>query len=277
MDIVQAIVLGIVQGLGEFLPISSSGHLIILPKIFNWQDQGMGFDVALHLGTLLALLMYFFEDYKKIISDSYLFNQCRRGLRGLRGDECFTWQQLQNDVLFIILLATVPGVVAGVFLGDYIDSIFRDPTLVACCLFIGGLLLFVADKVGSKKLDNLQSTLNWRKGLLIGVCQALAIFPGMSRSGITITAGLFLGMNRKLAARFSFLLATPIVLGAGVKEFFGGQIIVDGYLLLGVSVAAISGYAAIKYMLKFVENCSYNVFVVYRVVLALIIMGLFGI
>ena len=273
MEILQAIVLGIIQGLGEFLPISSSGHLIILPKIFGWSDQGLAFDVALHFGTLLAILIYFYEDWKKIITKSYFLAELGRIVID-RKREFFKAKKLKEDTLVIITIATIPAVLAGVLFEDYAATIFRSPFLAGFALLFGAMVLFYADKAGKKKLDIRDVTL--KIAFVIGLFQVLAIVPGMSRSGMTISAALLLGLNRTAAARFSFLLATPIVLGATVKEFpifmAAGW---DINLIVGILTAFGSGYLAIKYMLKYLEKQSYNVFVIYRMLLALVIFLVF--
>lgn len=273
MEILQSVVLGIIQGLGEFLPISSSGHLVVLPKLFGWSDQGLAFDVALHFGTLLAILIYFYEDWKNIIFKSYLLNQTSQIFID-RKREFFKVDKLKEDKLVIIAIATIPGILAGLFLEDYAATIFRDPFLVGFALLFGAMILFYADKAGKKKLEEKDVTL--KIALLIGLAQMLAIVPGMSRSGMTISAALLLGLNRTAAARFSFLLATPIVLGATVKEF--PTFMAAGWdinIIVGVLTAFGSGYLAIKYMLKYLEKQSYNVFVIYRMLLALVIFLVF--
>ncbi len=273
METLQAIVLGIIQGLGEFLPISSSGHLVVLPKIFSWSDQGLAFDVALHFGTLLAILIYFYEDWKKIFIKSYFLKQLGKVFID-RKREFFDSKKLKEDTLVVIGLATVPGVLAGLFLDDYAENIFRNPILVGCTLIFGALVLFYADKTGKKKLDEKDITL--KIALIIGLFQMLAIVPGMSRSGMTISAALLLGLNRTSSARFSFLLATPIVLGATIKEL--PELLATGInaeLVIGVISAFVSGYLAIKYMLQYLQKQNYNVFVIYRIVLALVIFAMF--
>jgi len=274
MEILQAIVLGIIQGVGEFLPISSSGHLIILPEIFGWSDQGLAFDVALHFGTLLAIMIYFYDDWKKIIFKSYFLNQIGRIFID-RKRELFEIKKLKKDTLIIIGVATIPGVLAGLFLEDYAEGVFRNPLLVGTTLFAGALLLFFADKRGEKKLGEKDILL--KIAFIIGLFQMLAIVPGVSRSGITITAALLLGLSRTAAARFSFLLATPIVLGATIKEL--PTFLAAGFdinLIVGVLAAFGSGYLAIKYMLKYLEKQSYNIFVVYRILLAFAIFLIFS-
>ena len=314
MEIFQSIILGIVQGIAEFLPISSSGHLVLIPHIFVWQDQGLAFDVALHWGTLIAVLIYFRKDWMRIFSESYLLGRLasikylvlsikQNSLRcwlhspdravepivqkgstlthpcqSQEGNSSLQWrvhiQYLKSDLLFIIIIATIPGVIAGLLLNTYAETVFRDPLIVAGTLFFGAMLLFYADKTGAKKTDLKDLTL--QMGILIGLFQALAIVPGVSRSGITITVALLLGMRRTSAARFSFLLSTPIILGAGIKEF--PSLLNNGLdmnIFVGVLVSAVSGYLAIKYMLKYLENRNYNIFVGYRVLLSLIIIVLF--
>lgn len=269
MEILQAIVLGIIQGVGEFLPISSSGHLVVLPKIFGWTDQGLAFDVALHFGTLAAILIYFYEDWKKIFAKSYFLGQLGKIFID-RKREFFDVKKLEKDMLIIIGLATIPGVFAGLFLEKYAEKAFRNPMLVGFTLLAGAMLLFFADKIGKKNLKEENITL--KSGLITGLFQMLAIIPGMSRSGMTISGGLFQNLNRAAAARFSFLLATPIILGATLKELpHLAAAGIDSSLIIGIITAFGSGYLAIKYMLRYLENRSYNIFVVYRMILALVI------
>ena len=286
MEIIQSIILGVIQGVAEFLPISSSGHLVLVPHIFDWEDQGLAFDVALHWGTLIAVMVYFRKEWMRILRKSYLLNrvvsikylvlstkqnyQPKAGLLSRRTIAPWT-EKLKSDILFIIIIATIPGVIAGLLLSNYAETVFRNPLIVAGTLFFGAVLLFYADKTGVKKTDLTSLTL--KMGILIGLFQALAIVPGVSRSGITITIALLLGLRRTDAARFSFLLSTPIILGAGIKEF--PSLLKNGLditIIVGVLVSAISGYLAIKYMLKYLENKSYNIFVGYRMVLAIAIL-----
>ncbi|NOQ67921.1 UDP-diphosphatase [Patescibacteria group bacterium] len=288
MEIIQSIILGIIQGIAEFLPISSSGHLVLIPHIFSWRDQGLAFDVALHWGTLIAVVVYFRKDWTRILKESCLLSKLisikylvlsikqnsQPNTSSLPRQATASWtEKLKSDLLFIIIIATIPGVIAGSLLNSYAETVFRDPLIIAGTLFFGALLLFYADKTGVKKSDLKNLTL--KMGILIGLFQALAIIPGVSRSGITITIALILGMQRTSAARFSFLLSTPIILGAGIMEF--PNLLDNGSninILVGVLVSAISGYLAIKYMLKYLENRSYNIFVGYRIVLAVAIIAL---
>ncbi len=276
MEIVQSVILGFVQGVAEFLPISSSGHLILIPNLFNWRDQGLAFDVALHWGTLVAVLAYFWKDWMEILKESYLLNKVLNIKYQISNIKQITNYKLQitklkSDLLFIIIVATIPGIVAGLLLNNCTETIFRNPLLIAGTLSVGAVLLFYSDKTGAKKTDLKSLTL--KMGIIIGLFQALAIIPGISRSGITITAALLLGFRRTDAARFSFLLSTPIILGAGIKEFpnlLGGGL--DMNIFTGTIVAAISGYLAIKYMLKYLESRSYDIFVGYRIILAIAII-----
>lgn len=269
MEILQAVVLGVIQGVGEFLPISSSGHLVVLPKIFGWADQGLAFDVALHFGTLAAILIYFYEDWKKIFAKSYFWSQLGKIFID-REREFFDIKKMKEDMLIIISLSTIPGVFAGLFLEKYAERAFRNPMLVGFTLLAGAMLLFFADKIGKKNLK--EEDISLKSGLITGFFQMLAVIPGMSRSGMTISGGLFQGLDRAAAARFSFLLATPIILGATVKEL--PHLAATGInlpLVAGVITAFGSGYLAIKYMLRYLESKSYNIFVVYRMILALVI------
>ncbi len=299
MEIIQAIILGFIQGAAEFLPISSSGHLILIPNLLNWRDQGLAFDVALHWGTLIAVLAYFWKDWMEIIKNSYLINRVlisnfqfliskqtqapspklqtpnKLQTTNYKLQKSSDFQFIKSDLLLIIIVATIPGIIAGFLLSNYTETLFRNPLLIAGTLSAGAILLFYSDKTGAKKTD--LSNLTLKMGIIIGLFQALAIIPGISRSGITITAALLLGFQRTGAARFSFLLSTPIILGAGIKEspnlLRGG---LDINIFAGTIVAAISGYLAIKYMLKYLESKSYDIFAGYRIILAIAIIFYFS-
>jgi len=266
-EIIQSAVLGFIQGVSEFLPISSSGHLIIAPWIFNWEDPGLFFDVALHFGTLLAVIAYFYKEwiiiFKLALKKSYKLPVCRRGRQA-------TSYKLQANFLWIIIIATIPGVLAGLFLENLAETVFRNPLLIAFNLFFWGLILFLADDYF--KHNRSLKKINFTDGVLIGLAQALAIVPGTSRSGITITAGLARGLDRVTSARFSFLMLTPIVFGASllkIKELISGF---DLAMALGIICSAVSGYLAIKYLIKFVEKSNYKIFFWYRLVLAALIL-----
>ncbi|RDV84222.1 undecaprenyl-diphosphatase UppP [Ammonifex thiophilus] len=249
MGIVEAIVLGVVQGLGEFLPISSSAHLVLVPWLFSWPDPGLTFDVALHLGTLIAVVAYFWRDWLELIQKGFRQASSREG-----------------RLFWYLVLATIPGGLAGLALEHQAETVFRTPWLVGLMLILMGLLLYLADHKGRKQI-NLWG-IRWQEALLIGLAQAFAIIPGVSRSGVTIAAARALGINREAATRFSFLLSTPIILGAGVlklKDLSPGDL--NLFFFSGVAAAAITGFAAIAFLLRFVTTHNFNIFVWYRFLL----------
>jgi undecaprenyl-diphosphatase len=258
MDIAQSIIYGIVQGLGEFLPISSTAHLVLVPFLTGWEDPGLAFDVALHAGTLLAVVAFFWKDWIKIFKLVFLRNEKS--------------EEYNKNILWLIVLATIPGALAGFFLEDYASTVFRSPEVIVFTLIFFGLLLYLLDKYakqrkGIRKLD-------LKDALIIGLSQAVAIIPGVSRSGATITAGRALGFDRVSSARFSFLLSTPIIFGATMNQL--PELMktgISGAVMVGIAISAISGYLAIKYLIRFVQNSSYKVFFYYRLALALAIVS----
>jgi len=262
INIFQSAILGILQGAGEFLPISSTAHLTLAPYFFHWKDPGLSFDVALHLGTLIAVVGYFWRDWMEIF---------KLTLENLSQKSKVKNKKYGSNILYFIILATIPGVLAGYFLENKAETVFRNPSLIASALALAGVILYLADRYAKQEQGT--EGINLKKSLVIGLAQAVAIIPGISRSGATITAGLFTGLDRKSAARFSFLLSTPIIFGAvalKLPQLLAGR--VDAGIIVGVLTSALSGYLAIKYLLKFVENSSYKVFVWYRLVLALAII-----
>ncbi len=262
MSIGQAVVYGIVQGLGEFLPISSSGHLILLPWLFGWSDPGLQFDVALHLGTLISLLAYFGPDFAAL---------ARAGVQSIV--ERRIGDDPKRRLAVGIALACIPAMLAGLLLEDLVASRFRNPALVATTLIVSGVILYAADRLAPRRKDVVALTL--ADTFLIGVAQAVALVPGVSRSGATITAARALGASRDAAARFSFLLSAPVVFGAGLLEAKDMvRVGIDLPFLVGVTTSALVGYLAIRYLLVYVRTRSYAVFVWYRVVLGLAILGL---
>jgi len=250
----QAIILGAVQGLTEFLPVSSSAHLILVPWLFRWQDPGLAFDVALHLGTLLALLAFYWREWLDM------------GLSLASG------KSLPRRLLFLLIIASVPGAIIGVLLEKQAETIFRSPLLIAATMATLGLILWAADWFGSKKrrLEDLTVL----DALFIGLSQALAIIPGVSRSGATITTARILGIDRADAANFSFLMATPIIAGAGMLEahklFHTGLAAQLGW---GFASSAIFSLLAIVGLLIFVRANTYRPFAIYRIVLAAIVIA----
>ena len=263
-ELVQAIVIGIVQGLTEFLPISSSAHLILLPRLLGWDDRFITsptFLVMLHMGTLAALLAYFWRD---------LIRYAVAALAVLR--ERRVGNEPERRMAVLLAASVIPAALIGVALEGFIDSFFREQLLVVCVLLVvGAIILFVAERVArhTRPIEDLRV----RDALTVGLAQAIALFPGISRSGITISAGLMLGLNREAAARFAFLMAAPIVLGAGLwktRELFDGSVGAFDPIVLaaGVLASALSGLAAIGLLLAFLRRYSTDVFVVYRLVAA---------
>lgn len=262
MNLIQPIVLGIVQGLGEFLPISSSGHLIVTSWLAGWKDQGLAFDVALHWGTLLAVLVYFRADIWHLLMS--FVESLRPSTRN------FSHNPTQR-LAWLVIIATIPTAIIGKLFADKAEEVFRNPLIVACTLVIGAILIFIADYFG-RKIKSMKD-LTWKQAVIIGCSQALAIIPGVSRSGATMTAGLGLGLTRQQTARFSFLLSVPAILGAGLLEL---PAIFQEPNMLGVGVgfvaSAIFGFIAIYWLMKYIENRSFNIFGWYRIGLAVVII-----
>jgi undecaprenyl-diphosphatase len=259
----RALVLGILQGLGEFLPISSSGHLIVVPWLLGWPDSGLAFDVALHLGTLAAVAFAFWRDWVRLLE---------AGVRGAIAGRPLA--DPDGRMLVYLALATVPGAVAGLVLDEWAETVFRSPALVALMMALVGLVLWTADRRALSGGD--PEAISLRDALLIGLAQAVAIVPGTSRSGVTISMALFLGHRREAAARFSFMLALPITLGAAmvkVPELFRGGAEVAP-ILVGMGAAAVSGFAAIRVLLAYVRTRTYRPFVFYRLAFALLVWAL---
>ncbi len=260
MTLWQSIVLGVVQGLGEFLPISSSAHLVIVPWLGGFPDPGLTFDVALHFGTLLALLTYFYRDWINLIQGA--FRSLGREKKTEKQQETLFWQ---------LVLASIPGAVIGYLLEHQAETLFRTPLLTALMMTLMGLVLWRVDH--SARKNKTLNNLGFLDSFWIGLSQALAIIPGVSRSGITITTGLARGLDRANAARFSFLLATPITAGACLlkaKDFISSGVTQEA--LIGMSVSFVVGFLSIKYMLRYVQKYSYRVFVAYRFVFSMVIV-----
>jgi undecaprenyl-diphosphatase len=268
MDLsIQALVMGLAQGLTEFIPVSSSGHLILVPWLMGWKDpfiDSLAFSVMLHMGTLLALLVYFWRDWLKLIP---------AGLATIR-DRSFKGDA-DRKMAWLIVVATIPAVLAGPLLNDAIEGAVREPAKVALMLCVGAAILWLADRWGSKAKE--MDSLTFGGALGIGVAQVLALVPGISRSGISISAGLFQGLSREAAARFSFLMATPVVAGAGLWEArklltHEAGVNPEAHLVaIGFVAAAVSGLLAIRFMLAFLRRQPMTVFVVYRVVAAILV------
>ena len=261
MTVLQALVLGLVQGLGEFLPISSSAHLVLTPWIFGWSDPGLAFDVALHVGTLAAVLWYFRVEWVRLTQSGFAL------LRTRRADT-----EEKQRVLFIII-ATIPAAIAGLLLEDYAESTFRSPTLIALTLIVMGILLWIADRFAPR--DRPLRQMGVRDAIVIGLAQIFALVPGVSRSGSTMTAGRALRFDRQSAAVFSFLMSMPITAAAAVLKaptLFRAEDRLT--LLVGIVSAAASGWLAIAVLLRYVTRHSYGIFALYRLALGAGVLAL---
>lgn len=246
MTILQALVLGVVQGITEFLPISSSGHLVIFPQFFGWELQDVAFDAVIHLATLFVMLIYFWKDIVEVVKK-------------------------HHKLAWMIILATIPVGLVGLWLED---GELRTLPVIMISLAFWGVVLMLADQYSEKlkhKIETLKE-IKWARALIVGVAQAIALIPGTSRSGITITAGLFSGMDRKLAARFAFLVGIPAIAAAGLKKSLdvaSGTVEVEFLpLAVGFLAAFVSGYAAVSLLMHLVERVSYKWFGLYRILLA---------
>jgi undecaprenyl-diphosphatase len=261
MSWIQIIVLAVVQGLTEFLPISSSGHLVLVPAFFDWADQGLVFDIAVHFGSLIAVCFYFREDLAKLIGG---------GISAISGDLSSSSSKLALG----LALATVPAAIAGLLFAGWIETHLRDPRVVVVTLAGYGMLLALADRLGSQKRD--MSTLTIRDAIVIGLAQALALVPGTSRSGVTITAAMAMGLKRRDAARFSFLLSVPVILLAtlykGASMIMGNEAIAWGLLSVAALISALVAYLSIEFFMRFVNAIGLVPFAIYRLILAGVIL-----
>ncbi len=256
--IIEAIILGIIQGLTEFLPISSSGHLILAEWATGWQSElvnNLTFDVALHVGTLAAVLWYFWRDWLKL---------AKAALRVVRGKA----HAYEARLVWYIVLGTIPAVIVGLLFERTVETVFRNPLLVAAALAFGSLIMWLADRYSSKSRHLGEMTLG--HALFVGVAQAAALVPGISRSGVTISAALAAGYRREDSARFSFLLSTPVIAGAALHKVH--HITFQGHAAWGCTLgtlgSAIVGYLAIRFLIRYLERHSMNIFVWYRLALA---------
>jgi undecaprenyl-diphosphatase len=257
----QVIILAIVQGLTEFLPISSSGHLVLVPVFFGWTDQGLAFDVAVHFGSLIAVMLFFRKDILALL----------RGSVQVLGANVVT---TEARMALGIALGTIPAALAGLMFVDWIEANLRSPAVIVFTLSGYAVLMILADRLGRRNRDI--SGIRIKDAVLIGVAQALALVPGTSRSGVTITAAMALGFERQDAARFSFLLAVPVILLASVYSFIGllrtDATVPWGQLAIGVVVSAIVAYLSIEFFMRFVSRIGLLPFAIYRMILAAVIL-----
>jgi len=267
---IQALVMGVVQGLTEFLPVSSSGHLILVPWLLGWHDpfiDSLAFSVMLHLATLVALLVYFRADWLRLVP---------AGLAAIRDRSIGS--DPDRRLAWLLVAATIPAVIAGVLLNDIVENAVRRPELVAITLTIGAVILWVADRVGRKAAGI--EAVTFPVAIGIGIAQAVALVPGISRSGMSISAGLFAGLTREAAARFSFLMATPVIAGAGLwelKKLVTGEAGVGvqlAPLVVGMVAALAAGLLAIELTLRYLRTRSLTIFVVYRIALSVVVIVL---
>ena len=267
MPLYQAIILAVVQGLTEFLPISSTAHLAIVPRLFHFADPGLGFDVALHVGTLIAILIFFFRDWVQVIANGLGFSY-----RGVTPDEN------SKSLLWFLVVGTIPVLIAGAALKEYAEGPWRTLPVMGTTLIVLGIVMYLADRVGQSKrrLDSM----NWTDAITIGVAQALAVVPGVSRSGITITAARFRHLDRESAARFSFLLSTPAIAAAAAKDALDlrkeGGVPHEMQLpyLVGIAVSGLVGILVIAFFLHYLRRNTLNLFVWYRVIFGIIVIAL---
>jgi undecaprenyl-diphosphatase len=266
MPLYQAVVLAIIQGLSEFLPISSTAHLVLFPWLFHWKDPGLTFDVALHAGTLVAVLLYFWKMWFELVTSAM-------GL-GNSGDT----KVAENRRLFwFLVIGTIPGGIAGYLLEHAAEDQFRTPVVIGLALIIVGVLMWLGERTTPSK-SHLQNV-SFIDAILVGVAQAFAVIPGVSRSGVTMTAGLFRSLNRETTARFSFLLSTPLIAGAVVKK--GLEIRHEGIppdmrlpFVVGIIVSGLVGYLVIGILIRYLEIRTFKIFVVYRLALGVLVLAL---
>ena len=267
--LIHAAILGMVQGLTEFLPISSSAHLIVIPKFFGWTDpflNSAAFDVMLHMGTLLALVVYFWRDLLALL---------RAWIASIR--ERSIGSDQERRLAWLLLVSTIPAALFGAAFESTFDTAFRDSIAwIGVFSLVGAAILWLADRWGRR--DRGLDRLNLRDAVTVGIAQALALFPGISRSGITIGTGLFLGLEREAAARFAFLMAVPVIAGAGLwkaRTLVGGGLegAAVGELIVGVTTSAIFGFIAIAFLLSYLRRHGLGIFIAYRVIFAAVIFA----
>jgi len=277
MSILQSIILGIIQGLTEFVPISSSGHLVLVRDVLGWPDSGLGFDVILHLGTLLAVLIYFRKEWIRLIKSFFL------AVYSLAKPKAAdSYNEEDRNLIIMIIIATIPAGLVGLMFGGILNFMFRSIPWVVSFLFITAFLMIGAEMRRGKKYNTYQKhrsikEISFWDAAAIGIAQAIAVLPGISRSGATIGAGFFRGLKRSSAAKFSFLLSAPIILGAGLVDIYNiikeGQFDGHWYLFLfGFVFSFIFGFLSIKYMISYLKTKSLRLFVYYLIGLGIVLL-----
>jgi undecaprenyl-diphosphatase len=267
MPILQVIVLGVIQGLTEFLPVSSTAHLYLTSWLLGWQTEALNYDIMLHVGTLVALLIYFFRDWLQIIGQAF-------GLRIGRDNEL----RLNHMLLWLLVIGTLPIAIIGFLFNKQAEGVWRTPWVMGTMLIVVGILMYIAENSSRKARD--LASVNGPDAVVIGLAQALAVIPGTSRSGITISAGLFRNLNSQAAARFSFLLSAPAIGGAAAKTFWDMHkahelhAVLETPFLVGVAVSAIVGCMVIAWFMHYLRRSSLRPFVYYRVIFGIIVLAL---
>lgn len=257
MDLLQAIIYGIIQGLGEFLPISSTAHITLAPWLFGWKDPGLAFDIALHMGTLLAVVIFFWKDWIRLIKAGFTDIKSKDG-----------------RLFWYIMLACIPGGIFGVLFEDKVETTFRNPLLIGIMLIVMGIVLYVADKFS--KSEVVLKDIGFKRSFLIGVSQAIAMLPGVSRSGITMATGRAFNIKREDAARFTFLLSTPFIFLSGVykaKDLISVQIDAMPFIV-AIVTSGIVGALSIKFILEYLKSKGFGIFVVYRIILGAVVIAI---
>ena len=261
MTILQAVILGIVQGLTELLPVSSSAHLTIIPWMFDWvKSNGFqiafeGFDVALHFGTLLAIALFFCKDWIKLF---------KGGIESIKGNKTN-----EGKMFWYIVIATIPGGIIGFLLDHFLEDVLGKPVIIAFALIIMGIILYIVDKKSPSKTT--YEKMSFKQTFLVGVSQALAFIPGVSRSGITMTTGRLMGVSRESTAKYSFMLSAPIVFAATVYKF--KDFVFSVPFVIGVITSFIVGVFVIKFLLEYLKKGSFKIFAIYRIIIGIIILG----
>lgn len=259
MSVFNAVILGIIQGIAEFLPISSSAHLIILPYLFGWEESGLAFDVALHFGTMMAVLVIFFKDW---------WNLFIGAIKNLKSKK----KNADGKMFWYLVVATIPAALAGLLLDDFIEGVVRNKIwIIATALAVMGLLIFIGDKWASKyyKKEVKFEDISLKQAIIIGVSQAFAVVPGFSRSGTTILAGRLMGISKEAITRFTFLLSVPVICGATILKVTDLELTKE--VVIGVLSSFAMGVITIKFLLNYIKKHDFSVFAFYRVILAIIV------
>lgn len=260
MEIIKSIILGIVQGVGEFLPISSSAHLVLVPYLFGWKESSLAFDVALHFGTLMAVLVVFFKSWWDLFIGTVNKITKKKDSR-------------ENKMFWYLVIATIPGAIIGFLLDNVVENVFRKQIwLIALALAVMGTFIYLGDKWASKhyKKETDFENINLKQAFLIGLSQSLAIIPGFSRSGTTILTGRLLGVSKEGVTKFTFLLSVPIILGATIFKL--GDLVFTTEVIIGILTSFVVGILSIKFLLSYIKKHDFSIFAFYRVILAIIVI-----